>query len=120
MSLFSNNNYAGFQQHDRRKYSGTIDGRKYGILLATKSDGFDTFALNKQELDDLLAAKRDGRIDEAKVVAAQNGIGGLLYSGEVDAEFLMSQFRGIEPRNGRFGPFYALSLYYFREGAGPF
>jgi hypothetical protein len=114
-------NPAKYKQHGQRKYSTMVDDRLIGIVLATKNYSYDTFALNKNEYDDLLAAMRDGRIAGAVVVGATinaNGNYDPTYVGEIDAEKLALQLTGIEPRHGRFGPFYVLDDYIF--GNAPF
>jgi hypothetical protein len=99
-----------FRRHGLRQYSAEIDGRRIGVVLATKNPGYNGPALNKIEFfDRLLAAKRDGRIDVARVVFARtNGDATPTYWGEIDDEELEPQLRGITPRSGRFGEFYVL------------
>jgi hypothetical protein len=120
VTLFSDKFSTGLLKYGRRKYLQTIDGRKIGMVLATKNDGYDTYALNQGEFEDLLEAKRKGRIDEAKVVAAhvvgpvtQHPGENLAHCGEIDAELLATKLKNEKPRNGQFGPFYALEAYVF-------
>jgi hypothetical protein len=120
--LFSNKIDEGFLRHGRYKYSKTIDGRKHGFVLATKTKGYDRFALNKKEFDELLAGKRNGRIDEARVVAAESTDNrpGLVHRGEIDAEKLETRLKDETPRSGQFGPFYVLDNYVFSDEDAPF
>jgi hypothetical protein len=98
-----------FTRHWPRKYSAEIDGTRIGIVLATINPSFNNPALNKIEFDRLLAAKRDGKIDEAVVVFARtNGNATPTYCGDMDAEDLEALLRGFTPRSGRFGEFYVL------------
>src|SRR5258705_6348023 len=104
--MFSDPRFARF---GRYCYHVEIDGRKIGVVLATMNQGYDSYALNKAEFDRLLAARRDGRLDGAFVVIAKtNGSTTPTYCGEIDAEELDSQLRGLTPRSGRFGEFYVL------------
>ena len=61
----------------RRVYSAEIDGRKLGGVLATFNVRFGNYALNRPEMEDrLMKAKREGKIDEAFVIAVRpNGTG---------------------------------------------
>jgi hypothetical protein len=96
----------------------TVDGHLCGIVLATKSYRYDTFALNKGEFDDLLGGKRDGRLAHVFVVGVTTHRGGKYdpqYVGEIDAEKLEKQLIGVEPRPGQFGPFYTLDNYTFGD-----
>jgi hypothetical protein len=83
-------------------------------VLATFNASFHTFAPNKIEFDGLLAAKRDGRLDDAFVVAAKTNGGGLpTYCHEIDAAQMENLLQGYAPRSGRFGDFYTLSDHVF-------
>jgi hypothetical protein len=91
------------------KYLGEDDGKKIGVVLATKSAGYDSPALNKQEFDGGRRAKRDGRIDEFYVVAAKvNGVATPKYLDHIEAEQLAAKLANETPRVGRFGEFYVL------------
>jgi hypothetical protein len=87
-----------------------VDGQRIGVVLATFNSSFGNFALNKGEFDDLLAAKRDGRLDAAFVVATKNNGSSnpLIYCDEIDATELESRLKSISPREGAYGDFYAL------------
>jgi hypothetical protein len=116
MSLFNDifTNPEKCRQIGFRKYTVIVNGQLYGIVLATKTPGYDSFALNKGEFDDLLKGKRDGKLAGAFVVGATTYNGGKydpVYVGEIDAEVL--EKRLPEPRYGRFGEFYALWDYIF-------
>jgi hypothetical protein len=111
-------NPARYDQQDSRKFTVTVDGHLIGIVLATKNYAFDTFALNKGEFDDLLDAKRDGRVAGIYVVGRTTYNGGKYdpkYVGEIDGEKLEKQLIGVDPRPGRFGPFYVLNDFTFGE-----
>jgi hypothetical protein len=93
----------------RNRYFGVIDGKKIGAVLATKNPSFDDPAINKSDLDRVVGAKHDGRLDVAKVVAAKtNGNGGLIFYDSIDAEVLQKQLWGLIPRVGRFGDFFTI------------
>jgi hypothetical protein len=97
-----------YKRYGLRKYLSEIDGKKIGVVLATKNAGYDTCALNKKEFDDALRGKREGRIDEAYVVAANVSVGGVLYWDQIDAEQLEAKLANEVPRIGRFGEFFVL------------
>ena len=98
-----------------------IDGRRIGILLATKNGNYDTYALNKAELESLLAAKAAGRVDEAYVVAIEQ-VGALSweYFDEIEAEQLKKSLKEVPPRTGRYGDFYTLGDFAFENSDAPF
>ncbi len=98
-----------FQRIGRNRYWAEVDGRKIGVVLATKNARYDDHALNKADLDRVLAAKREGRLDDAFVVAAKtNGSGIPIFSDQIDAETLASKLAGELPMVGRFGEFFVI------------
>ena len=100
---------APLERIGRNRYFGEIDGKKIGVALATKNPAFDEAAVNKSDLDRVITAKRDGRLDEAKVVAAKmNGGGVPTFYDQIDAELLQEKLAGVPPRSGRYGEFYTI------------
>jgi hypothetical protein len=98
-----------FKRFGSRKYFGEIDDKKIGVVLATKNVGYDTCALNNTEFEGLLRVKRDGRLDEAYVVAVRvNGAAVPRYWDQIDAEQLAAKLANEVPRSGRFGDFFVL------------
>jgi hypothetical protein len=97
-----------FKQHGARKFFGEIDGRKIGVVLATKGADYDSAALNRAEFNAALRGKREGRIDEAYVVAATFTNGRHVYWDHIEAEQLETKLANEAPRAGRFGEFYVL------------
>ena len=97
-----------FTRHGRFRYSATIDGTKIGVVLATKNQGFDNFAINKADLDRLIAATGDGRLDAAFVVAAKVNGSSMDFVDQIAAAVLADQLRSETPRVGRYGEFYLL------------
>jgi hypothetical protein len=113
-------NSTSYNQCGQRKYTVMVDGLLYGIVLATKSYRYDTFALNKAELEDGLAAKRAGRLARVFVVAVTTHNGGKYdpqYVGEIDAEKLERSLTGVQARYGQFGEFYTIDNYTFGDAA---
>jgi hypothetical protein len=94
----------------RNKYFRELDGHRTGVVLATRTVQYDSYALNKHDLDRLIASKREGKIDSAIVVAAKvNGGRSLpVYSGEIDAEELAAQLATTSPFPGKYGEFYTI------------
>jgi hypothetical protein len=99
-----------FRELNRYRLFANIDGIKIGVVLATKSPRYDNFALNKTDMERLLAGKRNGKIDQAFVVMARvSDIGALLtYVDWIEAERLHDMLKGMRPRNGVFGEFWTL------------
>jgi len=89
---------------------GEIDGVKLGAALATYSPGFGNYALNKADLDRLLAGKAAGKVDRAFVVAARKGSNGgaYEYGGQFDAEEVHAKLKDERPESGKYGDFYVL------------
>jgi hypothetical protein len=99
-----------YRRIGRFRYFGEIDGIKIGVVLTTKNQSFDNWALNKPDLDRGIAGKRDGRIDAVFVVAAKTNGGVSIpgYVDHIDAEKLAAQLIPEMLRVGRFGEFYVL------------
>jgi hypothetical protein len=87
-----------FRDLSRYRLFGNIDGVKIGVVLATRSPRYDNFALNKGDMDRLLAGKRDGKIDQAFVVMAKvNGVNAVTYCDCIEAEQLHEKLKGLRP-----------------------
>jgi hypothetical protein len=99
-----------FQQYGPCRWYGEVDITRVGIVLATYNARYRNYGLNKGDYDRLLDAKRSGKLDEAFVVmAARDGNGARVYRDSADAEVLKAMvLADIQPRDGEFGPFYAL------------
>jgi hypothetical protein len=111
-----------FACHDRYKYVGQIDGQKIGVVLATRSPSFPTHALNKGDLDRLRAAKANGKIAAAFVVAAKlNGSYGVpTFCCAHDAEEVAAALANQTPMVGRFGEFYVMPSSMITDESEPF
>ena len=80
-------------------------------MLATIAPNRDRPALNKPEIERVLAGKRKGTIDEAFVVVAQlNGIR-YEYLGASLAEIVAKKLEGRVPLSGRYGEFWTFDLW---------
>jgi hypothetical protein len=105
-SMFSDGR---FRRIDRWRWSAVIDGVRIGVALATKNPpaGFFTFIVNQKDLAGLCAAKSDGRVDQAWVVAAStNGDGTFVYVDALDAFEVHDKIKNEPTRMGRNGPFW--------------
>jgi hypothetical protein len=100
-----------FRPLSQWRWYGEVEGRKVGVALATRNFGYDTFALNKDDTDRLLAAKRD-KVDEAFVVAAHTDkLYNHTYAGFRDAEVLHETvLKHQRPKKGSHGEFWVLTL----------
>ena len=104
--MFSDGRFTRYGLH---RYFAETGGRKVGIVLATMNSGYDSYALNKSEFDRLVSAKRDGRLDDAFVVAAKTaGSKVPSFCDQIDAEELVGKLAGELPRSGRYGDFFIL------------
>jgi hypothetical protein len=97
-----------FRRCGRYRYVGEIDGKKIGVVLATKSPSYFDYALNKPDLDRVIAGKRAGRLDEAIVVKAKIGVGIPQYHDQIDAEQQATELVNVMPRSGAYGEFFVL------------
>ena len=85
---------------------------RIAVVLATKAPNRDNHALNKAELLRVIAGKRDGKIDEAYVVAARINVDG--SKTYVCAGIAGEVFARIEHRptiSGMYGEFWVLQEY---------
>jgi hypothetical protein len=83
---------------------------KLGVALATKSPNYDnSLALNKDDAERAIAAKRKGIVKEAYVVAAKlNGGEPPTYLGAELAEVVVAKLERRPTRDGKYGPFWVL------------
>jgi hypothetical protein len=101
-----------WQRLSRYRHYGEIDGVKIGVVLATKNPRFDNWALNQTDFYRVIAGLRDGRIDEAYVVAAKvNSVGVPRYCDQIEAEELHRKLANEEPRIGAYGAFYVIGAH---------
>jgi hypothetical protein len=100
-----------FREFRPYRWYGEIDGIKVGVVAATRKAGFDTHALNKSDLELLIAAKREGKVDQAFVVAANiDGFNNLAFVDFADAENLFATLlQRLRPRIGARGEFWILT-----------
>jgi hypothetical protein len=101
---------------------GVADGVKVGAVIATRNPEYNNHALNRPEFENLLAAKRDGKVDEAHVVAAKVNGTERTYCGSMPAEEAQQKIEAlwVRPRPGRHGDFYALPIGFIPDDDMPF
>jgi hypothetical protein len=90
-------------------FRGEIDGRKIGVVIATKSRRFASsmdHALNKSDLELLI-----GRLDTGYVVTAATDVAGnLIFVAAIEARKLVADILiGRTPLSGRLGEFFLVS-----------
>jgi hypothetical protein len=100
-------------QIDTRLFFREVDvvdgGKRQGVVLATWNETYGNFALNCGEMERLLTGKRDGKLDEAYVVAAQkNSTGRYEHLSHVLAEELSARLSSKPTVTGKFGSFWSL------------
>jgi hypothetical protein len=85
---------------------------KIGVTLATRAPNHPGHAQHKGELLRMLAAKRDGKINEAYVVAARlNGSSPPTYVCADDAEVVYAKLANRPTLEGKHGSFWVLQEY---------
>jgi hypothetical protein len=99
-----------FSEFRRNCFRGEVAEQKIGVLLATQNPTYLNFAMNALEFTRLIKADLDRRVDEAWVVFAHVDGQKRTFKGQRNAAELREQIRsmGLEPRSGRYGPFYVL------------
>jgi hypothetical protein len=113
-SMFTN---PAFRQFKKFRWLGRVNGELVGVVVANKSQHYTTYALNRGDVEDLLAAKRAGKVDRAFIVAATLGT----FVAHHDAEeYHASLLANLPPRSGAFGDFWALTEYEVTGAEEPF
>lgn len=109
-----------FKRKKNRVYGwvGEIEGKKIGVVAATKSQRFadsTDHILNKNDLDRLIAGLDAGRLDEAYVVSAETDQSGkLMVIAAIEARELVATL--AKPRiGGQLGDFYLVNPYFTTE-----
>jgi hypothetical protein len=99
---------------------GEIEGKKIGIAVATKSQRFASSTdhiLNKNDLDQLIAALDAGRRDQAFVVSANiNQSGKFTFVSMIEARELAAILANVTPRSGPLGEFFLVKPHFTSEG----
>jgi hypothetical protein len=92
------------------QYKGTIDGVRVGVVVASMSPGFGSFALNQGQFNSLITVKGGGKLGVAEVVFARVDPNGTFsYVGQVDAVEFLPKLESCQLRNGRWrGPFWVV------------
>jgi hypothetical protein len=90
-----------------------IEGMKVGVVLATRNPGYATFALNKNDVDRLLAGKRSGKLDHAFLVGTSvDPLNNHVYCNFKDAaSFYEQELTKLRPRDGKYGDFWTLTQF---------
>jgi hypothetical protein len=106
-----------FRQFKKFRYYGEIDSMRIGVVVASKGASYNNYALNKLDVENLIAAKRSGKVDHAFVVAAVLNV----YVGHHDVEELhASLLQNLPCRSGQFGEFWTLTEYEITGVEEPF
>jgi hypothetical protein len=85
------------------------NGVRIGVALATYNGHYLNHALNKGSYERVTAARADGKIDEAFVVACHTPNGGG-FVGFADAEALRAKIYALPTISGRYGEFWPLEF----------
>jgi hypothetical protein len=101
-------------------YVGVIDGKRIGVVAATKSQRFANSAdhvLNKSDFDHLIAALDASRRDEAYVVSAETDqSGNMTVIDAIEARELAAILANVKPRiGGLLGDFYLVNPHFTTE-----
>jgi hypothetical protein len=97
-----------FRQFKKFRWYGEINGARVGVAVANKSAQYTNYALNKDHVEGLLAAKRSGKVDRAFIVAVANGAFIIHHDAE---EYHADLLVNLTPRSGAFGDFWTLTEY---------
>jgi hypothetical protein len=110
-----------WRQIDRRLYFAEIDDQKLGGVLATWNGRYDNFALNRDEMERLIAALHAGKIGTALVIAVEkNGTGRYEFRRAVNAEELHARLHNKPTITGTYGSFWTLQSFEFELEEKPF
>jgi hypothetical protein len=91
-----------------RVWSGRVEGLRVGVALATYSENFGNFCLNKGDMDRVRNGLRDDKIDKSFVVYADRSNGNA-FRHQIEAEVLHRDvLQHSPPIKGRFGEFWPL------------
>jgi hypothetical protein len=106
-----------FRRFKKFRYYGEVDGAKIGAVIANKGSTYNNYALNCGDVEDLLAAKRDGKVDFAFIVAVADGA----YVTHRAAEtYYTGLLVNLQPRSGQFGNFWTLTHHEMTGEEEPF
>jgi hypothetical protein len=98
-----------FKAISRWRWVGKVDGVIYGVVLATMSPTFYSYAVNRGDVESLRKAKADGPVNRAIVVAAKtDGLLTYTFRAARELEELEPVLARTPLRPGRFGEFWAL------------
>jgi hypothetical protein len=99
-----------------------IDGKKVGVVAATKSQRFagsTHHVLNKADLESVVAGQEAGRLDWAFVVTAEvNQAGKMAVIDVILAQHLAANLKNVPPLTGRLGEFWLLHHNFLTDGEG--
>jgi hypothetical protein len=94
---------------DKFRYKLVFDGVRVGVVIASWSQKFFSYALNQGDTEDVQEAKRSGKVDVGFVVLAKFGNhGGFVYVDAFDVDDVDKKVAGIHLIHGRLGPFWPL------------
>jgi hypothetical protein len=102
-----------FRKAGQFRWLGEVDGEQVGVALATMNVGFNSFALNKADLERTRDFKANGKLNHAFAVAARVDGSRLTYCGCMPVEDACAKLAMREIRQGRFGGFYVLDAGFF-------
>jgi hypothetical protein len=90
-----------------------IEGTKVGVVLATQGPKYPSPALNKSDVERLLAGKRSGKLDQAFIVVTRfDAFSNYVFRDFRDAvDFYERELTKQRPRPGKHGDFWILTQF---------
>jgi hypothetical protein len=102
-----------FSRFKKFRWYGEVGGERVGVAVAHRGQEYANYALNREDVENLLAAKRGGKVDRAFVVAVALGS----FVAYHDAEELYAALLEKLPcRTGPFGEFWLLTEFIVANG----
>jgi hypothetical protein len=102
-----------FHRFKKFRWYGEVGSARVGAVVAHRGEAYANYALNREDVENLLAAKRGGKVDRAFVVAIALGS----FVAYHDAEELYSALlEKLLCRTGPFGEFWLLTEFMVANG----
>jgi hypothetical protein len=102
-----------FCRFKKFRYYGKVDGARVGVAVAHRGEAYANYALNRGDVENLLAAKRGGKVDRAFVVAVNLGSFVAYHDAE---ELYPALLEKLPCRTGPFGEFWLLTEFMVANG----
>jgi hypothetical protein len=102
-----------FHRFKKFRWYGEVEGARVGAVVAHRGEAYANYALNREDVENLLAAKRTGKVDHAFVVAVALGTFVAYHDAE---ELYTALLEKLSCRTGPFGEFWLLTEFMVANG----